>query len=134
MFSLSRSIFVNCSLLSGVSTVLTSFFKASTHLEEYFKDLTEESKKKNITWHSWGSIEINKENKVKRCVSCVPKENNIESFLAEMMQDLEVYPGHIFRARWQQKQMTNCIGHLKLESIAMVMDFRVHFKVLQHFC
>jgi hypothetical protein len=100
---------------------------STQHLEEYFKDLTEESKNKNITWHSWGSIEINKENKVKRCVSCVPKENNIESFLAEMMQDLEVYPGHIFRARWQQKQMTNCIGHLKPGTIAMVMDFSENY-------
>ena len=44
-----------------------------------------------------------------------------------MKQDLEVYPGHIFRAKWQQKQMTNCIGHLKPESIAMVMDFSENY-------
>ena len=99
-------------------------------LEEYLKDVTDESKDKNITWHQWGSIEINKENKVKRCVSCVPKENNIGSFLAELKQDMEVYPGHIFRARWQQKQMTNCIDHLRDGSVAMVMDFSENYGCL----
>lgn len=47
-----------------------------------------------------------------------------------MKQDIEVYPGHIFRARWQQKQMTNCIDHLKPGSIAMVMDFSENYGCL----
>lgn len=47
-----------------------------------------------------------------------------------MKQDIEVYPGHIFRARWQQKQMTNCIYHLKPGSIAMVMDFSENYGCL----
>ena len=49
-----------------------------------------------------------------------------------MKQDLKVYPGHMFRARWQQKQMTNCIYHLKPGSIAMVMvmDFSENYGCL----
>ena len=47
-----------------------------------------------------------------------------------MKHDLEVYPGHIFRTRWQQKQMTNCIDHLKPGSIAMVMDFSENYGCL----
>ena len=47
-----------------------------------------------------------------------------------MKHDLEVYPGHIFRARRQQKQMTNCIDHLKPISIAMVIDFSENYGCL----
>jgi hypothetical protein len=47
-----------------------------------------------------------------------------------MKHDLEVYPGHIFRARSQQKQMTNCIDHLKPRSIAMVIDFSENYGCL----
>ena len=47
-----------------------------------------------------------------------------------MKQDLEVYPGHMYRARWQQKQMTNCIDHLKPGSIAKVMDFSENYGCL----
>ena len=99
-------------------------------LEEYFKELTYESKDKNISWYQWGSIEINKENKVKRCVSCIPKEDNVKSFLSELKKEVEVYPGHIFRARWQQKQITNCIDQLKHGAIVIIMDFSENYGCL----
>jgi hypothetical protein len=37
---------------------------------------------------------------------------------------------HIFRDRIQQKQMTNCIDHLKPRSIAMVIDFSENYGCL----
>ncbi|KAJ8300503.1 hypothetical protein KUTeg_022022 [Tegillarca granosa] len=44
-----------------------------------------------------------------------------------MKKDLELYPGHIFRAKWQQKQMSNCINNLRQGTVAMVMDFSENY-------
>jgi hypothetical protein len=96
-------------------------------MTEYLKPIIDECQDEKVTWFKWESTEINKDNKIKRCVSCVPKEHSFPEFLTEMKKDLELYPGHIFRAKWQQKQMTNCIKNLKPGSVAMVMDFSENY-------
>ena len=50
--------------------------------------------------------------------------------MAELKQDMEVYPGHIFRARRQQEQMTKCIDHLRVGSVAIVMGFSENYGCL----
>lgn len=75
----------------------------------------------------WELTEINKDNKIKKCVSCVPKETSFLNILTEMKKDLELYPGHIFGAKWQQKQMSNCVNNLRQGTVAMVMDFSENY-------
>ena len=97
--------------------------ECGTHkMTDYLKPIPDECQYQQVNWFKWDSIEINKDIKIESFVSCVPKENSFSDFLAEMKKDLELYPGHIFRAKWQQKQMTNCIQNLKPGSVAMVMD------------
>jgi len=57
-----------------------------------------------ITWYHWETIEIKKDDKLKHCVSCVPKETTFQTVLDALEQDMKTYPGHAFRAAWQQQK------------------------------
>jgi hypothetical protein len=96
-------------------------------LRKYLQPIDSMNKNSMITWYHWETIEIKKDDKVKRCVSCVPKETNFQTFLDALEQDMKEYPEHAFRAAWQQKQMGTCIDKLSQRTVAVVMDFSENY-------
>ena len=80
-----------------------------------------------ITWYHWETIEIKKDDKIKHCVSCVPKETTFQTVLDALEQDMKKYPGHALRIAWQQKQMGTCIDKLTRGSVSVVMDFSENY-------
>lgn len=96
-------------------------------LQNYLKPFIETCSDGQVSWHQWESIEIAKDDKVKRCVSCVPKEADIKTFISCLEKDMQEYPEHIFRATWQQQQMGICVDKIREGSIAMVMDFSENY-------
>jgi len=64
----------------------------------------------------------------KRVTSCVPKETSVGSFLEELEKDLQKYPGHIFRAKWQHSQVQTCIENLNDNTVIMLMDFSENYR------
>ncbi|XP_052806603.1 uncharacterized protein LOC128235851 [Mya arenaria] len=96
-------------------------------LQKYLATMEEKNRDGMVSWYQWESIEIKKYDKVKRCVSCVPKEADFKVFLTALEKDMMVYPEHAFRASWQQKQMGVCVEKLTKGSVAMVMDFSENY-------
>ena len=82
-----------------------------------------------IQWYSWEQIQVTiEDNTSKRVTSCVPKETSVGSFLKELENDLQKYPGHIFRAKWQQNQVQTCIDNLNDNAVIMLMDFSENYR------
>lgn len=98
-------------------------------LQHYLKPLIDQCTctDRMVSWHQWESIDIAKDDKTKRCVSCVPKEADIETFMTCLEKDMEEYPEHVFRATWQQQQMKKCVDQVCEGSIAIVMDFSENY-------
>lgn len=96
-------------------------------LQSYLKPFVEKYSDRQISWHQWESIEIAKDDKVKRCFSCVPKETDIKTLITCLETDMQEYPEHVFRAKWQQQQMGICVDRIGEGSIAMVMDFSENY-------
>ncbi|XP_052789351.1 uncharacterized protein LOC128223902 [Mya arenaria] len=96
-------------------------------LQKYLATMEEKNRDGMVSWYQWESIEIKKYDKVKRCISCVPKEADFKVFLTALEKDMMVYPEHAFRASWQQKQMGVCVEKLTKGSVAMVMDFSENY-------
>ena len=49
------------------------------------------------------------------------------SFLGDLKKDMESYPGHIFRAEWQQRQMRVCRDTFPINEGMLVMDFSENY-------
>lgn len=82
-----------------------------------------------MQWYCWKAIQVTAEdNTFKRVTSCVPKETSVGSFLKELEKDLQKYPGHIFRAKWQQNQVQTCIDNLEKNHVIMLMDFSEDYR------
>lgn len=77
-----------------------------------------------IEWYHWQLIQMqNEDNSTKRVTSCVQKLTPCDVFLEELEKDLDRYPSHIFRARWQHKQLQNTINNLQDNQVVLLMDF-----------
>ena len=54
----------------------------------------------DIEWYKWEPIQITtNDNLKKRVTSCVVKSTTVDSFLKELENDMQKYPGHIYRAK-----------------------------------
>lgn len=101
----------------GQSKFLDSF---EMEVETFSTDL--------IKWHTWQYINIEHEGQTKRVTSCVEKEASFKEFMTQFEADLKDFPGHIFRASWQQRQVYTCIDSMTEGDIAMVMDYSENYK------
>ncbi len=94
------------------------------HFWQLKQDLTDE----NVSWAKWTYINLQKpDGVVKRVVSCVPQKTSFDVFLKELKDDMETYPAHIHRAKWQHRQMQLCIQTLKDDEAMIVMDFAENY-------
>ena len=81
-----------------------------------------------ISWGKWEYIQVTKKGKTQRCLSCLTKLTSLKSFV-NLESTMKSFPAHDFRARWQQRQMSQCLKQLKLQEAMMVMDFAENYKV-----
>lgn len=82
-----------------------------------------------MQWYRWEQIQVTvDDNTSKRVTSCVPKETSVESFLGDFEKDLQKYPAHIFRAKWQHSQVQRCIENLNEYTVIMLMDFSENYR------
>jgi hypothetical protein len=56
-----------------------------------------------------------------------PKNPHLRISL-ELENDLTKYPQHIFRARWQHKQMQSCIDQMEKNKLVMLMDYSENYR------
>ena len=57
----------------------------------------------------------------------MPKETDIKTLITCLETDMQEYPEHVFRAKWQQQQMGICVDRIGEGSIAMIMDFSENY-------
>lgn len=97
----------------------------STYLQD-LKGLDEEI----ITWCHWEYIRLEREDGIKRCISCMEKKTSLQDFISCLDKDLQVYPYHIFRAKWQHTQMSKCITDLDNSGtgVILLMDFSENYR------
>ena len=98
----------------------------SKAIRKTFENL-EENTKEEIEWAKWEYVNVQKDGKVKRVVSCVPKKTKFGVLLDDLELELDSYPAHIFRAKWQQMQMQKCLESLSEVEAMMVMDFAENY-------
>ena len=87
-------------------------------LEEYSQD--------DITWYHWEYVQLSDE---KRRMSCVEKNTTVAELLNALKEDMKTFPGHLFRAAWQQRQMTLCKKKLDEGDVALCMDFAENYRI-----
>ena len=56
------------------------------------------------------------------------KSTPVDSFLKELENDLQKYPGHIYRAKWQHQQVQTCMDNLDEDTVLMMMDFSENYR------
>lgn len=96
-------------------------------LMEHFKFLTDHHSEQSVKWHKWSYITIEKDGKQKRVMSCVEQSGTIKDLLEGLCTVMVSYPGHIFRAQWQHKQMALCLDTLADSEVMMVMDYAENY-------
>lgn len=97
-------------------------------LINYFNPYMEELKNTEVQYHRWESISIKgKDDKVKKCVSCVSKTAIFEEFVEDFVKDTLPLASHLFRATWQIQQLEKCKETLTEEKALVVMDFAENY-------
>ena len=65
-------------------------------LDNYLKPITDINNDTEIIWNKWESISISKDDKIKRCVSCVTKTSSLSDFTNQLKMEhitkLLLYP------------------------------------------
>ena len=99
-------------------------------ITRYYSDIKDfcEQERKEVKWHKWEYITINRDDKEKRIISCVQKTSSIIEFLNDYENDMQSYTSHIIHANWQHEKMSACISKLKPNQVIMVMDFAKNYK------
>jgi hypothetical protein len=83
----------------------------------------------DIEWFHWESIKVRiDDNSLKRVTPCVQKITSIDDFFTEIEKDLNKYPSHIFRAKWQHNQLQDRINNLKEGEVIMLMDYSENYR------
>ena len=73
-----------CEECSDVTKVIT------TNFENLLKET-----EANVEWAKWEYINFQKDDKVKRIVSCVPRKTTVKVVIEDLISDLKSYPAHI---------------------------------------
>ena len=100
--------------------------KISAHYKDIVKHCAES--RKQINWHKWEHITVQKAETKRITMSCVSKTTSVDQFLHYYEQDMISYPAHTFRASWQHEQISAYIKNLKEDQVIVMMDFAENYK------
>lgn len=92
--------------------------------KDFLKEKIANHGDKKLTWYKWQYITMEDEcDNNKRITSCVQQESTFAEFIPEFQDDLQNYPSHAFRAKWQHQQMQSCISNMGPGQVLMVIDY-----------
>lgn len=98
-------------------------------LFERYAGIVAGNEDKEITWHVWGPLTLQKSGtKPKRVISCLTKSTPLREFMTEYKKDLQTLPNHIFRSQWQHRQMKICVDHLSKDEACLCMDYAENYQ------
>ncbi len=89
-------------------------------IKDRFEDLLQETEG-DVEWAKWEYVNFQKDEKVKRIVSCVPRKTSLQVLIEDLNADLKTYPGHAFHAKWQHQQMQQNLDTIPVDE-AMLSD------------
>ena len=85
--------------------------KCSTKaIDKTFNNLKEKTEEE-IQWAKWEYVSIQKDGKVKRVISCVPRKTKIEVLLDDLQVGLEIYPAHAFEPNGSRPKCKSVCEH-----------------------
>lgn len=96
-------------------------------LLDLYRDLLEKAQGEIVNYSHWEYITVEKDDQMKRVISCVSKEVPLPEFIDLLKEESSNYPAHIFRANWQHRQMALCMETLQNNEAMMVMDFAENY-------
>lgn len=106
--------------------------KITTEIPKSQQSLITDDGDKLVAYHKWVYVKSEREGKVKTTMSCAQKAVQFKEFFQELLNEMETYPAHIFRASWQQRQMALCISTLEPGEAMMLLDFSEYYACRYH--